>query len=272
MALQRVIGQPGDGSVGAELIANLEQSDWTTFRGVVAFAKVSGVKHIASDLHAFAGRAGSDVRVTVGLSGQVTSLEGLQDLWRLLDQRGSLYVYEEGLTNSIFHPKTFYFANDHRALVIAGSNNLTEGGLFNNHELATVTSLKLNDTDDAALAAAIEAVLDRWQTPGAACRLVDPELLQKLHDQGDLPGELASRVARRRARAHLRDSGTSSKPEVVFGPQGSPRKRRHRAHTLQASRTRRSPRWCQSRPSVRHRQAQEQRNQSLRQHRVVSHQ
>jgi hypothetical protein len=161
--------------------------------------------------------------MSIGISQQGTSLEGLQDLWRILDGYGQLFVFNEGLPASSFHPKTFLFRNPTHARVVAGSNNLTEGGLYRNHELATVSDLDLVNSDDALVLAEVEAALDHWQTASRACLLVDLPLLQSLHDQGDVPSELATRVARRQASSALRARrSASSSPTVTFGPIGAP--------------------------------------------------
>ncbi len=203
MARHLVINQPVGGSVGAAIKYQLQQHQWTTFRSAVAFAKSSGVKHLAEDLHSFTKRSGNDVRVTVGISGQITSLEGLQNLWRLLHGKGTLYVFEEGLSNSIFHPKIYFFRNDCKAHLISGSNNLTENGLYLNQEFATETSFDLSDPDDISFIDAVETALDYWQSPSASCRIVNEELLGQMHRLGQLPTELSARIADRQRKALL---------------------------------------------------------------------
>ena len=229
MTKLRAIAQPhGAGSVGREIQTALLDARWNTFRCAVAFAKASGVRHIAAPLHEFAKRNGNTTRMSIGISSQGTSLEGLQDLWRLLNGYGDLYVFHEGTgMQSSFHPKAFLFRNASEALVIVGSNNLTEGGLFTNHEISTVAELTLTaGSPDFTYLAQIEAALDAWQTPSDTCMPVDPPLLTSLYQQGDLPSEAALGVIRKQTRAALRKGSTTAAaavPAVKFGGSGVPK-------------------------------------------------
>ena len=219
MTKLRAIAQPhGAGSVGREIQTALLDARWNTFRCAVAFAKASGVRHIAAPLHEFAKRNGNTTRMSIGISSQGTSLEGLQDLWRLLNGYGDLYVFHEGTgMQSSFHPKAFLFR----------SNNLTEGGLFTNHEISTVAELTLTaGSPDFTYLAQIEAALDAWQTPSDTCMPVDPPLLTSLYQQGDLPSEAALGVIRKQTRAALRKGSTTAAaavPAVKFGGSGVPK-------------------------------------------------
>lgn len=221
MATFRVVDQPhGSTSIGAELQSAFTDPSWTSFRGAVAFAKTSGVRHIAAPLHEFAGRATTSTRLSIGISSRGTSLEGAQDLWRLLDKRGCLYIYHEGTgLPASFHPKVFLFENEDRALVISGSNNLTEGGLFFNHEFSTIVDLKpASDPSDASYLAALKAVLDRWQNVGPTCVEVNPRVLKLLYDRGDLPSEESMTIARRTQDAvRATTGGTSAQAGSPFG-------------------------------------------------------
>lgn len=229
MALIRAIAQPhGAGSVGAEIQKALNDARWNTFRCAVAFAKSSGVRHIAKPLRSFASRKGTTTRLSIGISSQGTSLEGLQDLWRLVSGLGDLYVFHEGSgLQTSFHPKAFLFRNESEAMVVVGSSNLTEGGLFVNHEISSVVELTLTKgSADAKYLSEIESALDGWQTPGATCLAVDPSLLKGLHEQGDLPSEAALSVIRKQSRAALRKGSaapSTAAPKIKFGSSGVPK-------------------------------------------------
>lgn len=95
--------------------------------------------------------------------------------WRMADQGRTVTAYigtDHGLTDAdaiaamrsegvevrlmrhytgIFHPKVIWFVGDAGSTILAGSNNLTEDGLRNNIEFATVTTL-----------AQIDPNLQRW--------------------------------------------------------------------------------------------------------------
>jgi HKD family nuclease len=205
--LEVIAQQHGSLLAGDRLLAALRDPKWTIFRAAVAFAKHSGVRHIASDLRQFATKPGNMVSISIGISSQGTSLEGLQDLWQILSGTGNLYVFHEGQAHSSFHPKLYLFQNKNESLVIAGSTNLTEGGLFVNHEFSFEVNLyhASSDTDRQVLQE-IEFELNLWQTPGLSCMVVDPALLIALHGQGDLPSEATIRVAQRATQFALNQS------------------------------------------------------------------
>ena len=138
-----VIAQPfGGADLGTIVTTELRSGSWTTFRAVVAFLKSSGLRHLAGPLDEYL-TAGGAAELAVGIDHDGTSLEALQDLWRVIDGRAELYVFKEGQGGQLrtFHPKGFLFKSDDHALAIVGSGNLTGGGLFTNHELAVRIAL-----------------------------------------------------------------------------------------------------------------------------------
>jgi HKD family nuclease len=150
----RVLSQPlGSSPVGEVVIDALGSGKWTTFRAVVAFAKDSGVRYLAKPLHDFLAAQGNNAFITVGLDLDGTSLEGLQGLWRTLNGRGELLVFKEGQggPSRTFHPKVFLFESVSHALAIVGSANLTQGGLFMNHEAAVAVTLDLADAGSTTI-------------------------------------------------------------------------------------------------------------------------
>jgi len=88
----------------------------------------------------------------------------------VLTTRGELYVFKEGQggPNRTFHPKVFVFESNSAALAIVGSGNLTQRGLFLNHEAALAVSLDLAVAEDAALLADILAFGLSHDRPGIA--------------------------------------------------------------------------------------------------------
>ena len=91
-----------------------------------------------------------------------------------------------------------------------GSSNLTQGGLYGNHEASVVIHLDLTDPASNAFRTSLVTALDRWQTPGAACRRVDAALIQELYDAGDLLSEVTIAAAARAARAATRRGSAAS--------------------------------------------------------------
>jgi HKD family nuclease len=222
----QVLSQPlGSPPVGEVVVDALGSGTWTAFRAVVAFAKESGVRYLAKPLHDFLATQGNHAVITVGLDLDGTSLEGLQGLWRTLNGRGELLVFKEGQggPSRTFHPKVFLFESPTRALVIVGSSNLTQGGLFMNHEAAVAVTLDLADSESAATLAACRSAIDPWQTVGPACLRVDASVIQRLYAEGDLLPERAIATARRVAAAVPR-SGSSARTvgrSPLFGSSGA---------------------------------------------------
>lgn len=220
-----LITQPfGGRSLGDSLIAELRSDRWNSFRAAVAFAKLSGVRYLAEPLHSFAGR-GNACRVAVGLDHDGTSLEGLQDLWRVLYRRGQVFIFKEGQggQSRTFHPKLYLFGADAEALALIGSGNLTQGGLFTNHEATLELHLDLDDAEARGMHAALQGALDGWQTPGPACREVDASLIKALYDDGDLLSEVAIAAAKRAAMRVTRTgqaAATAQRPPL-FGHSGA---------------------------------------------------
>lgn len=180
--------------VGDELLAAFG-GPYTNLVVSVGFVNASGVRYLAEPLAAFRARGGHS-RFIVGVDGSITSAGGVRALLRLADE---LWLFRNP-ARPLFHPKTFLFASDDEALVITGSANLTESGLWINYEDAAVIEFDLTDEDDRALLTALRSNLDDpIGTPNA--RRADDELVQSLEDAGLLPSE-----ARRRQRVHREDA------------------------------------------------------------------
>lgn len=132
-----------------------------TFRAAVAFVKRSGVQHIAIELEQFVGRGGQ-AQFVVGIDQLGSSQEGLLGLLAAVGQAGTVFINKTTETYVTFHPKVYLFSADEQALLIVGSGNLTEGGLYTNDEASMVYRLDLHDSVDVALWQEINAYLDKW--------------------------------------------------------------------------------------------------------------
>lgn len=112
---------------------------------------------------------------------------------------GSFFIVHEGPQGQgIFHPKTYAFSNDTHVAFATGSGNLTEGGLFVNHEATVVTTFARGGAN-SALEAQFDEALSAWLTHSAWCLEVTPSLIGDLHNRGDLPSEAAQRILNRAA-------------------------------------------------------------------------
>ncbi len=128
-------------------------------------------------------------------------------------------MFHEGGASSItFHPKIYCFANSTEALVVTGSTNLTESGLFRNHEASTVLKLDRTEAMEDAYFQEVTTALADWQdTTSASYQAVDGQLLQTLHDHGDLPSETTIRAFSKAASSALRTSATGSSGSTSNG-------------------------------------------------------
>jgi HKD family nuclease len=187
-----LLTQPFGSSVGDRLIAELSSGRWQRFRCAVAFAKPSGVKYLDQPLRRFAA-AGGVAELAIGIDSRGTSFEAANQLAGAVEGSGRLIITTEiGAGSPSFHPKVYAFTSDGggEALAIVGSSNLTEGGLFTNHELSTAFELDLSQGDDIAFMAAVEKSLRRWQQVSSGLAvLADKRRLRALHAEGRLPLE-----------------------------------------------------------------------------------
>lgn len=239
MATSHLLRQPdGTSTLGEVLLTALADPQWTTIRASVAYAKMSGVKHISGPLQAFGNRADDDSWLVVGIDQQGSSLEAVEELFLLVnDWGGGVFILQNptGNPSPTFHPKLWFFTNVARtaALLIAGSGNLTEGGLYTNYEAGTITTLDSRRASDAAIISEVDTLFGEWTDSSQPHVLqASLETLQKLHDSGDLPSEDTIRRARKVARSAAarlaeRDddggseplfAGTSTKPAPVPDP------------------------------------------------------
>lgn len=198
----RTILQPfSEQTLGEFLKAAFTNKEYDTFQAAVAFVKRSGVQHIRDELRAFVERGGY-VRVVVGIDYYGTSLEGLSDLLSAIDNKGDIFVDHDENWYVSFHPKLYLFEAETLALLIVGSGNLTEGGLYTNDEASLVYSLDLSVERDKAVYEEIKAALDNWCNEDiVTVNRLDQSFLQELLDEGYIKPEIESKKEQAEARA-----------------------------------------------------------------------
>jgi hypothetical protein len=205
------ITQPfGEVRLGGFLLGHLADPQWTTFRAAVAFVKRSGTQYLHQPLRDFSARAA--VRISVGVDLYGTSREALTEL---LDatQAGQILVYRNN-GPSTFHPKVYVFKSEQHADVLAGSGNLTGGGLFTNYEASLAVSLDLAVPEDAAFLQVVEATLDGWAEPRqGVCYVLTPEFIDQLVASGLVRSE-AELAAMQQART------PAAQPQTPIPPAG----------------------------------------------------
>ncbi len=120
----------------------------------VAFVNEGGVEHIEAAIKPHA----KVTRVLAGIRNEITSIQGLERLRKLIGSR--LYTVDTGSRLLVFHPKFFLVRGEDRARMMIGSANLTLGGLNNNVEASLLLDCDLSDKTDRALIEGVEAELD----------------------------------------------------------------------------------------------------------------
>lgn len=188
----QLIAQPfSEQSLGKTLKAALsgQIASFHTFRAAIAFVKRSGVQHIQAELQQFM-QSGGLAQIVVGIDQLGSSLEGLAGLLNAMGERGSVWVNRTTETYVTFHPKVYLFSADEVALLIVGSGNLTEGGLYTNDEASLMYWLALSKSEDEALWQEINAYLDQWgDVAHGNALLLTTDLLNELVEAGLVPTE-----------------------------------------------------------------------------------
>lgn len=153
---------------------------WSSFQAAVAFAKRSGVANLQNELQGFVDRGGY-VRMVVGIDQYGTSIEALSDLLITIGNKGEIWINHDSNKYITFHPKVYLLEAESSALLIVGSGNLTEGGLYTNDEASLVYELDLSKTDDQILLNEVKDALDKWCSNDLdSVRKLDEVLLQEL--------------------------------------------------------------------------------------------
>jgi len=214
-----IYAQPLTSRLGTDLIAQLESGRWTALDVGVAWVRKSGMAHLRAPIASFLARGGR-ARFVVGVSLGNTTSEGLRALLQL-EADGSLVTFvHHNEAGPVFHPKIYILRNENDGLLIVGSNNLTESGLYRNTEAGVqLTVGAKSDTVASALAA-----VDSWSDEGSGLSLrLTEELIVNLLQNGYIEGEadLRAKAAAKRAERKAKKAGK----EKLFGsaPAGAPK-------------------------------------------------
>lgn len=205
-----------------------DEEKYHSFQAAVAFAKRTGVQHIEEELRSFV-ESGGYVRLVIGVDYQGTSTEALSDLLQTIGDEGELWINHDENRFVSFHPKIYLFEGGSSALLIVGSGNLTEGGLFTNDEGLLILTLHLEDANDKVVIDEVKAALDRWcdQALTTVSRL-DEAFLQELIEKGYLGSE-SREEGKAEAKAAdgqtIVDSEESPSPRIPLFGRGPSRRR-----------------------------------------------
>lgn len=132
-----LITQPFEGQLGTILKDKLSERKYKHFIIISAFAKNSGVLRMKEYFKAFRD-CGGRIEAYIGIDAHGTSYEAVVNLFSLVD---SLYIVHDSNSGITFHSKIYYLTDLKNSDWIAvGSNNLTGGGLWTNHETTSILS------------------------------------------------------------------------------------------------------------------------------------
>lgn len=188
---QLIIQPFSEHPLGALLKAALsgQLAPFHTFRAAIAFVKRSGVQHIRSELQEFL-EQGGQAELVVGIDQSGSSWEGLTGLLEAVGENGKVWINKTSESYITFHPKVYMFESHDTALLIIGSGNLTEGGLYTNDEASLLYWLNLSNEADNALFEEIRAYLRKWgDSEEGNALLLTSGLLTDLVETGLVPSE-----------------------------------------------------------------------------------
>lgn len=149
-------------------------SDLTTLRVVVAWARRSGLARIESCISALRERGGR-LLVVVGISEGGGTRQGMEWLVKLADE---VHVFHD--SGRTFHPKVYLASGEGSARLLVGSQNLTLGGLAWNYEAALICELDLELPEDAALHQQVIQYFERLRSDEDVCLELDDDRLRAL--------------------------------------------------------------------------------------------
>jgi len=141
----RLLNQPDDDQLSTVLKDLLQNPEVSRFEALVAFAMSSGVQQLQQEMETLLSASGN-IRIVVGVSRRVTSVEGLGLLLRLVEKGAAVFVFHnDNPDGPTFHPKLYLFQEPQRAILIVGSNNMTGKGLVGNYEMSLMLDLDLRN-------------------------------------------------------------------------------------------------------------------------------
>lgn len=202
------VAQP-DTQLG-KILAGLLSSDPTPTRVVFvsAFVNVQTLMRIKEQILDLK-EAGVNIRFVLGIDLGGTSQDALEEVlsWRI-DCR----IVNHRLPGHTFHPKLYLVEWTDASAIIVGSNNITDGGFFNNYECATYITYDIPaDAEDYSNAC---RELNRFLDPdGPVVKPLADQLLKDLIDRGDVPTEEEARNSRATSRKPKSKSGGKEGPQ-----------------------------------------------------------
>ena len=212
--IARPVSQP-DSQFGEEL-HRLLSSDvhYTRIVFISAFVALRSILRLRQGLLNHK-EHGTDVRFVVGIDLGGTSREVLEELLRW---DCSTFIFHNAVSRATFHPKVYLLEREADAILFIGSNNLTDGGLYTNYEVATRYDFSF-PRDNQEYQDTLGA-LDRFMNPqGVTVKALDRALIDTLVARGELPTEVEAR-RRTGKRARVQVGASESLPPNPFSGVG----------------------------------------------------
>jgi len=209
-----IINQPRAGKLGDKLIELLRKSGverFDIFYITVAYIRRSGVIRLKSSMEEFK-EAGGIVKSIAGIDQKNSSIEGLQMLAELSNE---MFIFHNEVPNMTFHPKLYIFEKqNHKATVLIGSGNLTEGGLYTNYELKSIFEFDLTIPEENRKFEEIKSVFISYSdTSSPLCKVATPDQIRALIDRGYIRSETSLAIQNR----DINRTNVSSSRERIFG-------------------------------------------------------
>lgn len=183
-----------------------------------AFITEAGLSLFSSELTALSER----VTLFAGIRNGITSLQGLQ---KALDFGCTTYAVDTGSRNLLFHPKVYLARNDTEAILLAGSANLTSGGMSSNIEASIVLRLDLNEEDYSTFVEGVEQQFDRLISdhPQHVIPITSESIIEDLSNSGRLIDENIPAPPQPASSSRNRDLDTVPRMRLLTGSMRPPR-------------------------------------------------
>lgn len=171
-----------------------DQGNFNSFQAAVAFVKRSGIQHIEKDLKAFI-ENGKAACIVVGVDLGGTSVEGLESLLDALGDTGELFINHDENMFTTFHPKVYFFEGGEKSILIIGSGNLTQGGLYSNDEGFAILDFDPSIPEDRSAISQFKEYFEKWCDENSeTVRRANLDFVESLKEAGYIQSEVLGQV------------------------------------------------------------------------------
>ncbi len=170
---------------------------------VASFAKMSGIAKLKTALKR-ASQNGAHINLIIGVNNRVTTVEALEEILGI----GCNTKIFRGAPGTCMGAKVYCFeAEGKRAEVFISSGNITEGGLYKNHELVVHVVYDLENGDQPSYNEFKISVSNLLEPNEEIANQLSKELINALADSGEISCEVdAKKEKKRRKVASVQES------------------------------------------------------------------